>query len=849
MYLQLLVILIITLSSSLLLTRIARRLAIKYQIGDTPSPRKVHQRFMPYLGGVAIVLSVIIGTAVSVILVPIIAGKVPSHYYILGVACTFITLVGLYDDIKGLKFSTKFYCQIAAAILVVIGGFQFDTIYLPVFGSIHLGALSFIFTLLWIVFITNAMNLLDGLDGLASGVAMIIFAMFAIIALQSGRTLVALLNIILILANLGFLRYNFYPASIFMGDAGSLFLGFSISVISLEIGRIGDSNSLNLIIPLTVLAVPALDTVISFFRRAGKRMHPFMADKEHIHHRLMTIGFSHKNAVKAIYFFSIVAGFLGFSFLWLNVEGILTILFVGSILLAMVIRRLGYVEIKKNLIVVENGESNGNRKVNGLLNGNSKKENKFIPFDTSEFVQTLLFIFSDILFIVLAFGITYYWRVVPFLPFYRYFTSGELVLWASWTVIYWIVLLGANDLYRIEWDTSRIDEIFTVIKIILFGSLFIFFLTFEIHFPIIIARRILVVYGFLLVTGLSFGRLLLIGILKNNDLLGFKKRPTLIIGASNRAINVATKIKNVPVLKFNLVGYIDDHANGNVGKIIQGIPILGGFEDIPTFIKQKKIKEAIIALDDSDSDTIMDLIAVLSLYNVSVKLLPDFYNLVSGFKTSHIYGVSLIRFFGSNMKTWEWLLKRIIDIAVSLMVLIVFMPIWVIIALAILIDSSGPIFYKQKRIGKNKQEFELIKFRSMMHNAENLTGPKWAEKEDSRITHLGKLLRKTGLDEIPQFFNVLMGDMSIVGPRPERLYFVNELEQSIQFYSRRLIIKPGITGWAQIKYKYDESIDDVREKLRYDLYYIENMSILLDLKIIVQTLLVGIRKKHQAAYN
>ena len=245
----------------------------------------------------------------------------------------------------------------------------------------------------------------------------------------------------------------------------------------------------------------------------------------------------------------------------------------------------------------------------------------------------------------------------------------------------------------------------------------------------------------------------------------------------------------------------------------------------------------------------MDLIAVLSLYNVSVKLLPDFYNLVSGFKTSHIYGVSLIRFFGSNMKTWEWLLKRIIDIAVSLMVLIVFMPIWVIIALAILIDSSGPIFYKQKRIGKNKQEFELIKFRSMMHNAENLTGPKWAEKEDSRITHLGKLLRKTGLDEIPQFFNVLMGDMSIVGPRPERLYFVNELEQSIQFYSRRLIIKPGITGWAQIKYKYDESIDDVREKLRYDLYYIENMSILLDLKIIVQTLLVGIRKKHQAAYN
>ncbi|HRD18924.1 MAG TPA: sugar transferase, partial [Candidatus Marinimicrobia bacterium] len=150
--------------------------------------------------------------------------------------------------------------------------------------------------------------------------------------------------------------------------------------------------------------------------------------------------------------------------------------------------------------------------------------------------------------------------------------------------------------------------------------------------------------------------------------------------------------------------------------------------------------------------------------------------------------------------------------------------------------------------GKNRREFEVIKFRSMVQGAEQETGPKWAEKNDPRVTRFGKFLRKTGLDEIPQFFNVLMGDMSIVGPRPERDYFVNDLERSIQFYSRRLIIKPGITGWAQIKYKYDETIDDVREKLRYDLYYIENMSVILDLKIIIQTLLVGLRRKHRTSY-
>jgi len=849
MLFSLLLIISITLASSLIFTNIARKVAIRFQIGDMPNPRKVHKQFMPYLGGVAIVLAVIVGTAASVFLVPIIAGKVPTHYYILGIACSFITLVGLYDDIKGLKFSTKFYCQIAAAILVVIGGFQFDTIYLPVFGSINLGAFSFIFTLLWIVFITNAMNLLDGLDGLASGVAVIIFAIFAVIAMQSGRTLVALVNVLLIFANLGFLKYNFHPASIFMGDAGSLFLGFSISVISLEIGRIGHSNTLNMIIPLTVLTVPVLDTAVSFFRRASKHMHPFMADKEHIHHRLMTIGFSHKNAVIVIYFISFVSGLIGISFLWLNVEGIITILFIGAILLSMVIRRLGYVEIKKNLIVVSNGEKNGNGKINGLLNGNGSKDTKFIPFDTSEFIQSLLFILSDSLFIILAFLITYYWRVVPFLPYYNYFTSSELVLWISWSVLYWVLLLGANDLYRVEWDTSRIDEIFTVIKIILFGTLFIFFLSFEVRFPIIVARRILVIYGFLLVLGIGFGRLLLIGILKNNNLFGFKKRPTLVVGASNRAVNVVRKIKSVPVLKFNIVGFIDDHVNGNLGKLIQGIPILGGFEDIPAIIKKEKIKEVIIALDDSDSDTVIDLIALFSHYNVSIKLLPDFFILLSGFKTSHIYGVSLIRFFSSNMKTWEWLLKRIIDIVISLVVIVVLFPFWLIIAIAIIIDSPGPIFYKQHRIGKNKQEFELIKFRSMIQDAEDSTGPMWAGKDDPRITRVGKYLRRVGLDEIPQFFNVLMGDMSIVGPRPERLYFVNDLEQSIQFYSRRLIIKPGITGWAQIKYKYDESIDDVREKLRYDLYYIENMSILLDLKILVQTLLVGIRKKHLTGYN
>jgi len=809
-----------------------------------PGERKVHKVFMPYLGGVAILLSIIIGTVLSVYLLPMVAEEVPRRYYFLGATGILIALVGLYDDIKKLRFSTKFYFQIIAAIVVALGGLRFESLYIPFIGEIGLGWFSVIFTVFWIVFVTNAMNLLDGLDGLAAGVSTIIFLVFALIALHSGRTLVALVCLLFIAANLGFLKFNSRPASIFMGDTGSLFIGFSTAVISLEVGRIGHTDCLDFIIPLTVMAVPVLDTTISFFRRINKHMNPFMADKEHIHHRLMSIGFSHKNAVKVMYFLSIIAGFIGYSFIYLDNRAIVTILFAGAIFVGLVIRRLGYFEIEKNLIVVPGSTNNG--KTNGISNGHT--EPSFIPFDTSQFVQSFIFFLSDVLFIVGSFLAVYYWQIVPNLLPEQMLTTYNLVLWIAWSIIYWISLLGLNNLYRIEWDTSRVDEIFTVFKIVFFGTIILFFLSFEVKIPFLPSRRMLITYGILLVTGISVGRILLITIMKKYDLLDFKKRPTLIIGASRRALNVVRKINSVPELKFNIIGMVDDHANGNIGKIMEGVPIIGSFEDIPEIIKKRKVKEVIIALDDNNMDQVIDMIDLFSKYNVSIKLLPDFYNLLTGFRTSHIYGVSLVKFFGSNMKTWEWVLKRLIDIIISLVVLIGFLPIWLIIGLIIKLDSPGPVFYKQKRIGKNRREFDVIKFRSMIQGAEQETGPKWAEKNDPRVTRFGKFLRKTGLDEIPQFFNVLIGDMSIVGPRPERDHFVNELERSIQFYSRRLIVKPGITGWAQIKYKYDETIDDVREKLRYDLYYIENMSVVLDLKIIIQTLLIGLRRKHRTSY-
>ncbi|HEY5614964.1 MAG TPA: sugar transferase, partial [Bacteroidota bacterium] len=174
------------------------------------------------------------------------------------------------------------------------------------------------------------------------------------------------------------------------------------------------------------------------------------------------------------------------------------------------------------------------------------------------------------------------------------------------------------------------------------------------------------------------------------------------------------------------------------------------------------------------------------------------------------------------------------------------LPLWLLVALLIKLDSRGPILYRQERVGRNGKLFNIYKYRSMSSDAETTSGPVWAEKNDPRVTRIGKILRRTHIDEIPQFINVLSGEMSVVGPRPERSYFVEKLSKELPLYKRRLKVRPGITGWAQIKYKYDQSIEDVRAKVKYDLFYIENISWRLDLKILFNTAYVMLRGKGHA---
>ena len=317
---------------------------------------------------------------------------------------------------------------------------------------------------------------------------------------------------------------------------------------------------------------------------------------------------------------------------------------------------------------------------------------------------------------------------------------------------------------------------------------------------------------------------------------GIGGRRTIIVGKSKDAYHLADEINQNPSLGFTLIGYFNKTESTNMDRYCSylGIP-----ENISTYLANHNIHEMIIALDVHEHDTLLDIIGKFNLFDISINIIPDMYEAISGqVRVDIIRGLPLLNINPDIMTEFQEIYKRVIDICICVIALIMLFPVNLLIALIIRITSPGEIFYKQIRIGLNGAQFILIKFRTMYINSEDNTGPIWSNKEDSRITGPGKILRKYHMDEIPQLLNVLYGTMSIIGPRPERPEIIENLMKEIPYYSRRFKVKPGLSGWAQIMGVYDVSVADVHNKLKHDFYYIENMSILLDIKILILTIFV-----------
>jgi exopolysaccharide biosynthesis polyprenyl glycosylphosphotransferase len=275
--------------------------------------------------------------------------------------------------------------------------------------------------------------------------------------------------------------------------------------------------------------------------------------------------------------------------------------------------------------------------------------------------------------------------------------------------------------------------------------------------------------------------------------------------------------RNLTVINFNDLEKV--LGNGYKGKV-DGI-VLDIIEKKPKDFWQKLLKLKITGLE---------IIGAVNLYQDLTGKIPIHH--VNDRWFVYTPGFALLR---SN---WVERIKTIVDLTGSVVLIILLMPLMGLIALAIKLDSPGPIFYKQKRIGKDEQEFQVIKFRTMIHNAEEETGPVWAQENDSRVTRVGKALRLSRLDELPQLLNVLKKEMSFIGPRPERPEFIRELKEKIPYYFMRHSVKPGITGWAQVNYRYGASVEDAIEKVQYDLFYIQNMSLLLEIRILLKSIRV-----------
>ncbi len=405
---------------------------------------------------------------------------------------------------------------------------------------------------------------------------------------------------------------------------------------------------------------------------------------------------------------------------------------------------------------------------------------------------------------------------------------------------YWLIIFLFVGMYRTWFASSRLDEISLLFKATFVGIFILFFIVFiddYIHGVGSSMRILIFIYWGLLLFLVGAGRLFVRSFQRRLLIKGFGRRNTLIVGLNPKAREVHDQVVHARALGLDIVGYVS--LNGIEHEFFNNTKVVGSIKNLESIIDEHDIKEVIIALDKEDRDFLVEIIAKCEPKNVGLKIVPDLYEVLSGqARTSQIYGMPIVDILPELMPEWEKKLKRIFDILVSLLILLITSPVLLATAIAIKIDSPGEVFFKQERCGINGKIFNIFKFRSMKKDAEKHTGPVWSQKDDPRITKVGKFIRKVRIDEIPQMINVLRGEMSVIGPRPERPYFVEKLSEEIPYYKRRLKVRPGVTGWAQVKHKYDETIEDVKVKLRYDLFYIENMSLRMDFKILFRTVFI-----------
>lgn len=416
-------------------------------------------------------------------------------------------------------------------------------------------------------------------------------------------------------------------------------------------------------------------------------------------------------------------------------------------------------------------------------------------------------------------------------------------------VLYWWTVYAFWGAYTEIFKKSRIREFFKIFRATFAGIIILLFalLSYDIFVLFVLQEDTEVAfknyhititsYFFIQFVISAFIKIILISYIKKLIREGVISFRTLLVGADTNALDIYQEIDNYNKnLGFNIIGYVQ--LNTEKDLLHNHLSILGNYQQLEEIVKQHKIEKVIIAIESSEHKKIEDLLNQLEGLGVDIYILPDMYQILLGsVRVTHIFSTPLIEINRQLMPLWQQFIKRIFDVCFSLAVIILGFPFLLFFALMTKLSSKGPIIYSQERIGKGGKPFKMYKFRSMYIDAEK-HGPALASDHDKRITPWGLFMRKTRIDELPQFFNVLLGDMSIVGYRPERQYFIDQIVQKAPHYKHLLRIKPGITSLGQVKFGYAKNVDEMIKRLKFDIIYMENMSLAMDFRILAYTVLI-----------